>query len=506
MDEKESILVVDDDEGTCALLTLIFRNKGYETERAGTGREAIEKAQRRFFNVALLDIRLPDMEGVEILGPLKEMHPTMAVIIITGYASLESAVRALNKGAAAYLVKPLNIDEVLVAVRGATFQQRLVMDKMRLYQEAQRELAERKRADEKIKQAVEEWRTTFDSIADLVSIHDRDFRLIRMNKAFANALKTEPRELIGKFCYELVHGTTEPLLNCPHMKTLETKKAATGEFCEPHLGVHLEVSTSPIFDKSGEVTASVHVARDITERKQAEEIRSKILEYEELDRFKSDLLSTVSHELRTPLVAIKGYTTMLLDYDRKLRREEKREHLQFIDRAAGRLTELVDHLLDMSRLNAGLLKLGKQPVSISKLIREAVAEAKLTAPRHQIVLDVKKGLPRVNIDAKRIRQVLDNLIDNACKYSKEGSSVVVQARRAGSKLHISVADQGIGIPAGDLERVFEWMYRIEKGLPREEGLGLGLSISKGLVQAHGGRIWMESEEGKGSKCSFTLPL
>ncbi len=237
-----------------------------------------------------------------------------------------------------------------------------------------------------------------------------------------------------------------------------------------------------------------------------QQLERKVVEYEELDRLKSDLLSTVSHELRTPLAAIKGYTTMLLDYDRRLRCEEKQEHLQSIDRATDRLTELVDHLLDMSQLNAGLLKLEKQPISISKLIREAVAEAKLTAPRHQIVLNMRKGLPRVNIDAKRIRQVLDNLIDNACKYSKEGSSVVVQAHRGGSELHISVADQGIGIPAGDLERVFDWMYRIEKRLPQEEGLGLGLSISKGLVQAHGGRIWMESEEGKGSKCSFTLPL
>jgi PAS domain S-box-containing protein len=506
VDEKESILIVDDDESTCKSLALILQMWGYETETAGTGREAIEKAQGRFFNVALLDIRLSDMDGMDLLLPLKEMHPDMATIVITGYASLESAMRALNEGASAYTTKPLNVQEVLARVREALEEQRLVMENRRLYQEAQRELADRKRAEEKIKRAAEEWRTTFDSITDLVSIHDRDFRLTRMNKAFANAFKTEPQELIGKVCYEIVHRTTEPVLNCPHMKTLETKKATTGEFCEPHLGVHLEVSTSPIFNENGEVTASVHVARDITERKQAEETRRKMLEYEELSKLKSDLLSTVSHELRTPLAAIKGYATMLLDYDRRLSREEKQEHLQSIDRATDRLTELVDHLLDMSRLNAGLLKLEKQPTSISKLIRDAVAQAKLTAPRHEITLNVRNRLPRVNIDAKRIRQVLDNLIDNARKYSKEGSSVVVQAHRVGSELHISVADQGIGIPAEGLERVFDWMYRIEKGLTQEGGLGLGLSISKGLVEAHGGRIWMESEEGKGSKCSFTLPL
>jgi len=140
-----------------------------------------------------------------------------------------------------------------------------------LYQESQLEIEERKQIEEKIKHAAEEWRTTFDSITDLVSIHDKDFKLVRVNKAFADALKMKPRELIGKTCYEIVHEANEPVPNCPHKKTTETKKPAMAEFFEPHLGIYLEVSTSPIFNKEGEVMALVHVARDITQRKQAEE-------------------------------------------------------------------------------------------------------------------------------------------------------------------------------------------------------------------------------------------
>ena len=139
MDEKESILIIDDDESTCRSLTLIFNKKGYETETAGTGREAIEKAQGRFFNVALLDIRLPDMEGTALLVPLKEMHPDMAVIMITAYASVENAVRALTEGASAYITKPLNMDKVLAIVREALEKQRLVEEKRRA-EEALREL------------------------------------------------------------------------------------------------------------------------------------------------------------------------------------------------------------------------------------------------------------------------------------------------------------------------------------------------------------------------------
>jgi len=144
MDKKESILIVDDDESTRRSLSLILGKKGYETETAGTGREALEKAQQRFFNVALLDIRLPDVEGVELLMPLKRMHPDMIVFMITGYPSLETSVRTSLEGALAYITKPLNMDTVLTAVREALERQRLGMEKRRLYKEARQELAVQK--------------------------------------------------------------------------------------------------------------------------------------------------------------------------------------------------------------------------------------------------------------------------------------------------------------------------------------------------------------------------
>jgi signal transduction histidine kinase len=129
MNRKESILIVDDDESSHRSLTLIFGRKGYETETAGTGREAIAKAQGRFFNLALLDIKLPDMEGVELLAPLKHLHPDMIVIMVTAYASTKTAIRAMNEGASAYITKPLDMDEVLATVKQALENQRLVEEK-----------------------------------------------------------------------------------------------------------------------------------------------------------------------------------------------------------------------------------------------------------------------------------------------------------------------------------------------------------------------------------------
>ena len=198
---------------------------------------------------------------------------------------------------------------------------------------------------------------------------------------------------------------------------------------------------------------------------------------------------------------------MLLRYDRRLKRAEKLEYLESIDKTTDRLTELVEHLLDVSRLEAGLLRLDKQPASISKLIEETVAEARIGAPGREITFDVEEGLPHANIDTRRTRQVLDNLIDNAIKYSEDGTEVVIEARHAGSELQISVADQGMGIPPEDQEKVFERMYRVEQRLsPELKGAGLGLAICKGLVEAHGGRIWAENRPEGGAKFVFTLPL
>jgi len=263
------------------------------------------------------------------------------------------------------------------------------------------------------------------------------------------------------------------------------------------------VYASPIID-GNKAMGLRGIVVDITELKRLER---KVVEYEELNELKSNLLSTVSHELRTPLAIIKGYSTMLVDYDQRLRPEEKKRYLQSIDGATDRLAELVDGLLDVSRLEAGLLKLEKQTASISKLIKETVAEAKLRAPKHEIVLNLTNRVPMMDIDVKRIRQVLDNLIDNAVKYSEEGTRLVIEARRVGSGVQVGVADQGIGIPAEDLERVFDRMYRIEQRLtPEVGGVGLGLAICKGLVQEHDGRIWVESEPGKGSTFYFSLPI
>jgi hypothetical protein len=243
---------------------------------------------------------------------------------------------------------------------------------------------------------------------------------------------------------------------------------------------------------------------DITERKFLER---EVTEYEELDKMKSDILATVSHELRTPLAAVKGYATMILDYSSKLDPEETMEYLININNSADRLINMVDNLIDTSRLDSGLLELKKSSASVSGLIKSVVKLVSLRVKNHAIVARLPNHLPQSVIDARRIKQVIENLISNAARYSPEGADIIVSAVKKGNEIQISVADRGPAIPSSELKNIFDRMYKIENRLyAGADGMGLGLHICQRLVEAHGGLIWAESAAGKGTTIRFTLPV
>ncbi len=377
----------------------------------------------------------------------------------------------------------------------------IVIDgKPQYYMNMWTDITERKHLEEELRQAAEEWQATFDSITDLVSIQDKDFKLVRVNKAYADTFGMKPEELIGKTCYEVVHGRDKPVPDCPHLKTLETKEASISDFFEPHLGIHLEVVTSPVFTKEGEVIAIVHLAKDVTERKRTEEA------LHELDRMKAEFISNVSHELRTPLHSISGFTKLMLE-GRVSEPETQQEFLTIIDKQSDSLNKIISNLLDMSRLESGRFKIQKQPTLVRDVIRNAVVGLSSGAIEEKgiVIYEDIPALPRMKVDGERLGQVMTNLLSNAIKFSRNGGSVAVKGKVKGGKLLVEVADRGIGITKEAMPHLFERFFRGENSA-RVGGAGLGLYISKQIIEAHGGRIWIESKRGRGTTVSFTLPL
>jgi signal transduction histidine kinase len=235
------------------------------------------------------------------------------------------------------------------------------------------------------------------------------------------------------------------------------------------------------------------------------ELQNALRRAREVDELKSHLLSIVSHELRTPLTAIRGQTSTLLDYESEMSREEQIEALRAIDKEAARLDELIGNVLDMSRLESGTLSLEWVAVDICPILREEIDSIAASAPDHTVLATIP-DLPLAQADPRRLRQVIRNLLENAVKFSRPGTRIHVEAEANPTAILIHVHDEGIGIAEEHLPHIFDRFYRAERGSIRGSGMGLGLAICRGLIEAMGGRLQVASHVGQGSTFSFSLPL
>lgn len=242
-------------------------------------------------------------------------------------------------------------------------------------------------------------------------------------------------------------------------------------------------------------------------RHQHKELQEIITHLQEMDHLRSQLLSVVSHELRNPLTSIKGLVSTLLQTDVTWDAETQRDFLHTIKQEADKLVKLTDELLVTLKVNLGLFNIEKRSCQFSDILDSIKTQLLVLPQQHRLLIKPDPDLPMVLADTARVGQVLTNLIANAVKYSPQGSDIIVNAQMHDDQLLVSVSDQGIGINPEELERIFAPFYQVEREQTRKrKGAGLGLFICRSIIEAHGGRIWVESTPGNGSKFSFTLPI
>ncbi len=337
--------------------------------------------------------------------------------------------------------------------------------------------------------------------ADGVMILDPDLRIQVFNRALSQMTGWTAESASGRPCYEVLalEQASGPNL-CGSEIAEVTFPRGEPLFVEGILSrpggsrIAVSLTYSPLFDEEGRLSRVIVNVVDITRFREAEEM-------------KSTFVSVISHELKTPVALIKGYANTLAREDARWDGATLKEGLQVISEESDRLNALINNLLDASRIQAGAFKLEKGDVLLPKLAERVVETFRMQTQNHRFVLDFPADYPCVPGDEARLRQVLDNLVSNAIKYSPSGGEIRVGGWSDAAYATVYVADQGIGIPAGEQGKLFQRFYRVDSSLRRStQGAGLGLYLCKSIVEAHGGRIWLRSEPGKGTTVFVALPM
>ncbi len=537
MKDNETIIVVDDDQDFLFIVRRILEQRGYKVETVPSANEAVARLKERFYNAAILDISLPDADGTELLSRIMAIQPDIIAIMLTGHSSVQNAVQSLNCGAFAYLEKPVDPENLLSVISRGLERQHLLLENRHLMEELERHnrvantllnvsqaVSQSLDLQKIIDEALEKVAESTGLEVSFVYINRNDKLLLMGHHGLS------PR-IAGKLPPEAAKdsGTIGSIFSQGKPIVIEELARDTGHNLgflvsggyRSFTGVPLTIVGESI-GVLGVATSFAHyfspinielltgIGREIAiaiRNAQLYEEASSAKALRELDAMRTEFLANVSHELRTPLAVIKGSANSLLQPDVIFDEQTRREFLVSIDKDADTLTNLVDDLLMMSRLEANALEVNRKPRTVMEILDSVKDRLENLTVKHRLNISIPDATSPVVADDIRIGEVLTNLVENAVKFSDENTKITIDAHRAGNEIIISVTDTGIGIPPDLHEKVFERFFQGNgHKTGRRKGTGLGLAICRGIVEAHGGKIWVESGKSGGAKFSFSLPV
>ena len=485
------ILVVDDERDIRDGSERILTRKGYKVTTASNGEEALRYVEETQFAIVLLDLKMPGMDGLEVLRQIRETHPDTLVIVITGYATIETAIEAMKRGAYDFMPKPFKPDQLRIVVDRAIELKQLTDEARRLQEERQRTLK-----DLHLEQS--RTRTVIRALPDGVMVTTPDAHVALMNPACTRLMSLpgefEPGEHIRHYVKD--ESFCALVTRTSRGEVPEDQASLTYEFSMEG-DKYLRVDSTTIRSETGECLGAVTVVIDITGLMV-------------LDRLKSEFVAKVSHELRSPLSTIHEQLAMVLT---KLVDETSGEQRHLLTRAKEKthgLITMIGDLLDLARIESGLVTKDRKPVDVSGTLTGVVdfLRSKATGKKQKLTLALpEQALPPVSADPQSLEIVFGNLITNAIHYTGEEGRIEVSAATGDDQVRVAVKDNGFGIEERHQERIFERFYRVKDDNTRYiTGTGLGLPIVKGIVEDLGGSIELDSVPGKGSTFTVVLPL
>ncbi len=474
---KPRVLVVDDETRIQKACYRLLTDEGCEVEIADNGIDGLKKIGEKHFDIILLDLMMPGMSGLEVLNDVKSRHPDTVVIIITGYATLEHSIETMKKGAFDFLSKPFTPQELRVVVSKA-------IEFLRTLQDI---------ATEKSRM-----RVMINTLNNGVLTTDNQKKVALANPAFLKMVNCRQSTVIGRHVSGIINDERvlemiDQAINQPEDTFAEITEEISMSF-DQEVKV-IGVRCIPFRDRLNRNLGSVTVFHDITALKR-------------IDQMKSEFVSMVAHEIKSPLNSILMQLSVVLD---GLAGDLTEKQTEIIGRSCDRiksLTALAGELLDLSKIESGLINQEREELDLVDLVSGQVAcyEAQAQKKSLHLLLENADGPVLMMGNRLNIEEVVSNLISNAIRYSPEGGCITLSVEKKSDCALLTVSDTGYGIPSSEIPRIFDRFFRVKNEKTRYiNGTGLGLTIVKKIVEAHHGTIEVESEEGKGTCFSVYFP-
>ncbi|MEH1898599.1 MAG: response regulator [Nostoc sp.] len=504
------ILHVDDNEANRYIVSRILQNAGFTVVEAATGAAGLKAVVEHQPALVVLDVKLPDIGGFEVCRQIKANPETAFIPVLHLSASFiqsQDKAEGLDSGADAYLVQPVEPIELLATVRS---------------------LLRIRRAEEAALSSAREWQTTFDSINDSVCLVDREGIILRCNRAMMQVFCKPAHEILGCVHHELMGAELGIGDGACFRRAKETHQRQVLEFQSTERWFAKTID--PVLDEHGTLTGAVLILSDITERKRASallqeqnerlnrlmvSLQQQTEQAQQANRIKDEFLAVLSHELRSPLNPILGWARILQTSQQDAAKTQYA--LETIERNAKLQAQLIEDLLDVSRILQGKLSLNTVPVGLTFTIKAALEIVRLAAEAKSIQIKTifEPNVGQVLGDSGRLQQVVWNLLSNAIKFTSQGGRVEVRLERMNEVdthpseyTQITISDTGRGISADFLPYVFDYFRQADGTTTRRfGGLGLGLAIVRHLVELHGGTVQAASPgEGQGATFTVKFPL
>jgi PAS domain S-box-containing protein len=485
------VLIVDDEQDIREGSERILTRMGFQVSKAANGKDALVTFQKEKPAIVLLDLKMPGMDGMEVLEKIRIIDDNAIVIVITGYATVETAIQAMKQGAYDFIPKPFEPDQLRLIVNRASEKIRLKMAAEKLDQERQRTLLDLGTEKSRI-------RTIVESLPSGVLVTNTQGRAVLMNPAFRQLMGFDaslpvgdiidaylPDKKLCKLVMEISQGRHIDFEDIPEYEFSISKNQ------------HFMAKGRPVLGQKNECLGAVVTMVDITTLKM-------------FDQLKSEFVAKVSHELRSPLSTIHEQLAVVLSDMMDIAPETDQKILGRAKEKTHSLISLIGDLLDLSRIEEGVICKEPVPVQLDVLLKNIIAflRDKADAKQQSLTLEIMDDpLPEVQADPLALESVFGNLITNAINYTPENGNVSVTVAVAGINIKVDVSDNGFGIEDRHLEQIFERFFRAKNDQTRYiTGTGLGLPIVKELVQSLGGFIDVESTFGKGSTFTVLLPV